>query len=130
MLLSSRVNTSFISMFRVDVGLRQGFVMSPWLFNIIFIDGVVREVNSTVMEKGVALVSDTDREWQLNQIRYADDTHLLADKESKLQSLATGFGKVCERRQLSVNAAKSKIMRVTRRENADNVNITVNGVRI
>jgi hypothetical protein len=34
-------------------------------------------------------------EWQLNQILYADDTTLLADKESKLQSLVTEFGKVC-----------------------------------
>jgi hypothetical protein len=39
--------------FRVDMGLRQGCVMSTWLFNI-FIDGVVREVNSIVMERGVA----------------------------------------------------------------------------
>jgi hypothetical protein len=31
---------------------------------------------------------------------------------------------------LSVNVAKSKVTRVTRRENADNLNITVNVVRI
>jgi hypothetical protein len=67
--------------------------MSQWLFNI-FIDGVVREVNSRVMEKGVALVSGNGREWQLNQILYADDTALLAYKESKLQSLVTEFGTV------------------------------------
>ena len=30
--------------FPVNVGLRQGCVMSPWLFNV-YIDGVVREVN-------------------------------------------------------------------------------------
>ena len=45
-------------------------------------------------------------------------------------SLVTEFGKVCERRKLSVNVAKSKVMRITRRENADNLNITVNGVRM
>jgi hypothetical protein len=45
--------------FRVDVGPRQGCVMSPWFFNIFI--GVVREVNSRVMEKGIALVSDNDR---------------------------------------------------------------------
>jgi hypothetical protein len=33
-------------------------------------------------------------------------------------------------RKLSMNVAKSKVMRVTRRENADNLNITVNGVRM
>jgi hypothetical protein len=100
------------------------------LFNIIFIDGVVREVNYTLMEKEVASVSDNGREWQLNHILYADGTALLTDKESKLQSLVTEFGKVCEMRKLAVNAAKSKVMKVMRRENADNLNITVNGVRI
>jgi hypothetical protein len=34
--------------------------MSPWLFSIFI--GVVREVNSRVMEKGVMLVSDNARE--------------------------------------------------------------------
>jgi hypothetical protein len=38
--------------FRVDMELSHGCVMS-WLFNI-FIDEVVREVNSIVMERGVA----------------------------------------------------------------------------
>jgi hypothetical protein len=37
---------------------------------------------------------------------------------------------VCERRKLSMNVAKSKVMRVTRRKNADNLNISVNGVRM
>ena len=32
----------------VNVGLRQGCVMSPWLFNV-YVDGVVREVNVRVL---------------------------------------------------------------------------------
>jgi hypothetical protein len=103
--------------------------MSPWLFNSS-IDGVVREVNSRLMEIRVALVSDKDREWRLNQVLYLDDTAIVADKKSKLQSLVTEFGKLCERRKLSVHVAKSKVMRVMRRENADNLNITVNRVRL
>ena len=31
----------------VNVGLRQGCVMSPWLFNV-YMDGVVRDVNARV----------------------------------------------------------------------------------
>jgi hypothetical protein len=42
---------------KVDVGLRQVFLMSPRLFNI-FIDGVVREVNVRIMARGAALMSD------------------------------------------------------------------------
>ena len=34
--------------FPVNIGLRQGCVMSPWLFNV-YMDGVVREVNVRVL---------------------------------------------------------------------------------
>ena len=37
--------------FPVNVGLRQGCVMSPWLLNV-YMDGVVREVNVRVLGKG------------------------------------------------------------------------------
>ena len=43
--------------FPVNVGLRQGCVMSPLLFNV-YMDGVVREVNITVLGKGLKLLSE------------------------------------------------------------------------
>ena len=48
--------------FPVRVGLRQGCVMSPWLFNL-YIDGVVREVNARVLGRGLKLVDGNDNEW-------------------------------------------------------------------
>ena len=42
--------------FSVNVGLRQGCVMSPWLFNV-YMDGVVREVKVRVLWKGLELLS-------------------------------------------------------------------------
>ena len=42
--------------FPVNVGLRQGCVMSPWLFNV-YMDGVVREVNVRVLGKRQELLS-------------------------------------------------------------------------
>ena len=40
--------------FRVGVGLRQGCVMSPWLFNV-FMDGVMKEVREAVGDVGATL---------------------------------------------------------------------------
>jgi hypothetical protein len=37
---------------------------------------------------------------------------------------------VCERRKISVNVAKSKVVRITRGENADDTDITLNGIRM
>ena len=42
--------------FTVNIGFRQGCVMSPWLFNV-YMDGVVREVNVRVLGKGLELLS-------------------------------------------------------------------------
>ena len=46
-----RVGNGVSEWFLVNVGLRQGCVMSPWLFNV-YMDGMVREVNVRVLGKG------------------------------------------------------------------------------
>jgi hypothetical protein len=101
--------------------------MSPWLCNI-FIDGVVGEVNARVLERGAALMSGSGGEWQLHQILYADDIALVADEGCKLHRLVSEFGRVCERCKLSVNVAKSKVMRVTINENFGDIENTLNGI--
>ncbi len=42
-----RVGWKFSESFAVEVGVRQGCVMSPWLFNI-YMDGVMREMRGKV----------------------------------------------------------------------------------
>ncbi len=46
-----KINGEISEHFEIKVGLRQGCVMSPWLFNI-YIDGVMREVKGKVGEVG------------------------------------------------------------------------------
>ena len=62
----------------VNVGLRQGCVMSPWLFNV-YMDSVVREVNVRVLGKGLELMSVNGGRFEINQLLFADDTALVAD---------------------------------------------------
>ncbi len=90
----------------VKMGLRQGCVMSPWLFNI-YMDGVMKEVKGKVGEVGVRMY-DEGRKWGLNSILFADDTVLIAASESDLQNLVYVFDSVRKRRKLEVNVNKIK----------------------
>ncbi len=49
-----RVGGKYSESFAVEVGVRQGCVLSPWLFNI-FMDGCMREMKCKVVHKGVKL---------------------------------------------------------------------------
>ena len=51
----------------------------------------------------------------------------MADSEEKLCRLASEFGRVCERRKLSVNVCKNKVMRCSRYGNGDRMHFIVNG---
>ena len=95
-----RVGNDVSKWFLVNVGLRQGCVISPWLFNV-YMDGVVREVNVRVPGKGLELLSANSGRFEINQLLFADDTALVADSEEKLCRLMCEFGRVCERRKLS-----------------------------
>ena len=112
--------------FSARVGLRQGCVMLPWLFNL-YIDGVVREVNARVLCRGLKLVDRNDNGWELNRLLFADGTVVVVDSERKLCQSVTEFGRVCERRKLRVNVGKSKVMRCTRNEDGARLNVMLNG---
>ena len=68
-----RVGNDVSEWFLVNVGLRQGCVMSPWLFNV-YMDFVVREVNVRVFWKGLELLSANGGRFETNQRLFADDT--------------------------------------------------------
>ena len=90
-----RVGNDVSEWFLVNVGLRQGCVMSPWLFNL-YMDGVVREVNVRVLGKGLELLGANDR-FEINQLLFADDRALVAvlsDRPNMLWWLSHGEGRV------------------------------------
>ena len=121
-----RVGSERSEWFSVKVGLRQGCVMSPWLFNL-YIDGVVREVNARVGGRGLKLIDRDGNDWEMNQLLFADDTVVMADSEEKLCQLVSEFGRVCKKRKLRVNVGKSKVMRCTRNEVSARLNVLLNG---
>ena len=116
--------------FEVSVGLRQGCVMSPWLFNL-FMDGVMKEVRERTGDVGVTLW-DTRRnvEWRVEWLMFADDTVLVGDSEEKLNRLVQEFGRVCQRRKLTVNECKSKVMQIGKNGEENGVNVSLNNRRM
>ena len=54
----------------INVELRQGCVMSRWLFNV-YIDGVVRDVNARELGKRLELQSVNGCKFDINQLLFA-----------------------------------------------------------
>ena len=69
-----RVGNYVSEWFPVNVGLRQGEGMSPWLFNV-YMDGVVQEVNIWGILKGLELLSTNGGRFEIHQLLFTDETH-------------------------------------------------------
>ena len=60
-------------------------------------DGVVREVNARVLDKGLELLSVNDGRFEINQQLFVDDTAVVVGSVKKLCRLVTEFSRVCEK---------------------------------
>ena len=108
-----RINRVESEWFKIESGVRQGCVMSPWLFNL-YMDGVMKELMIGVGGEGMRVVKN-GREWRVPCLLYADDLVLCGESEESLRKMVECFGRVCKRRGLKVNGEKSKVMVVSRR---------------
>ena len=71
--------------FRINSGVRQGCIMSPWLFNV-HMDVVMEEVIMGMRRR---------EEWRLPGLLYADDLVLCAKLEETLKAMVRRFVEVC-----------------------------------
>ena len=55
---------------------------------------------------------------------FADDTVLRGDDEKKLKRLVNEFGRVCKKRMLTVNVEKSKVMKVSKTGDQNELHIS------
>ena len=121
-----RVRNNVSEWFPVNVGLRQGCVISPRLYNVS-IDGVVREVNVRVLGEGLKLLSANGGRFEINQQLHADCAALVADSEEKWYKLVREFGGVCDRIKLRVNVCKSNVIRCSKYGNEGLMHVILNG---
>ena len=90
-------------LFQIGKGVRQGCILSPCLFNF-YAEYIMRNAG---LEEAQAGIKITGR--NINTLRYADDTTLMAESE-ELKSLLMKGKEESEEVGLKLNIQKTKIM--------------------
>ena len=67
--------------FQIGKGVCQGFILSPCLFNL-YAEYIMRNVGLEEAQAGIKIARRN-----INNLRYADDTTLMAESEEELKSL-------------------------------------------
>ena len=90
--------------FQIGKGVCQGCIMSPCLFNS-YTEYIMRNDG---LEEAEAITKIAGR--NINNLRYADDTTLMAEREEELKGLLMKVNEECEKDDLKLNIQKTKIM--------------------
>lgn len=108
--------------FNIAKGVRQGCVLSPMLFNVY-----VEKIFQLALDSVATGIKVNGK--PINNIRYADDTAILANNLEDLQNMLDRIVEVGVQFGLRINIAKTKMMIISRQE-FGNINLTINGEAI
>ena len=90
--------------FQIGKGVREGSVLSPCLFNF-YAEYIMRNARLEETQAGIKIA------WRnINNLRYADDTTLMAESEEERRSLLMKVKEESEKIGLKLNIQKTKIM--------------------
>ena len=90
--------------FQIRKGVRQGCILSPCLFNF-YAEYIMRNSGLDEAQAGIKIAGRN-----INNLRYADDTTLMAESEEELKSLLIKVKDESEKGGLKLNIQKTKIM--------------------
>ena len=90
--------------FQIGKGVRQGCKWSPCLFNL-YAEYIMRNAGLQEAQAGIKIAGRN-----INNLRYADDTTLMAESEKELKSLLMKVKEESENVGLKLNIQKTKIM--------------------
>ena len=88
---------------KIGKGVRQGCILPPCLFNLFA--ECMQNAGLDDSQAGIKIARRS-----INNLRYADDTTLMAQSENELKSLLMGVKEESEKASLKLNIKKTKIM--------------------
>ena len=91
-------------LFQIGKGVFQGCILSPCLFNF-YAEYIMRSAGLEETQAGIKIAGRN-----LNNLRYADDTTLIAESEEELKNLLMKVKVESEKVGLKLNIQKTKIM--------------------
>ena len=90
--------------FEIGKGVRQGCILSPCIFNL-YAEYIMRNAGLEGSQAGIKIAGRN-----INNLRYADDTTLMAESEEELKSLLMKVKEESGKVILKLNIQKTKIM--------------------
>ena len=90
--------------FQIGKGVRQGCILSPCLFNL-YAEYIMRNPGLEEAQAGIKIAGRN-----INNLRYADDTTLMAERKEEIKSLLMKVKVESEKVGLKLNIQKTKIM--------------------
>ena len=93
--------------FQIGKGVHQGCILSPCLFNL-YAEYIMRNAGLEETQAGIKIAGRN-----IKNLRYADDTTLMAESEEELKSLLRKVKEESEKDGLNLSIQKTKIMAFT-----------------
>ena len=90
--------------FQIGKGVRQGCILSPYLFNF-YAEYIMRNTRLEEAQAGIKISRGN-----IKNLRYTDDTTLMAESKEELKSLLMKVKEESEKVGLKLNIQKMKIM--------------------
>ena len=90
--------------FQIGKRVRRGCILSPCLFNL-YAEYIMRNAGLDQAQAGIKIARKN-----INNLRYADDTNLMAESEEKLKSLLMKVKEENKKVVLKLNIQKTKVM--------------------
>ena len=90
--------------FQIGKGIHQGYILSSCLFNF-YAEYIMRNADLEEAQAGIKIARRN-----INNLRYADDTTLMAESEEELKSLLMKVKEEREKVDLKLNIQKTKVM--------------------